>query len=169
MEVWLIRSGGIIVARKRGRGRGAPWTRPLCVYTSSTRVINLINHHWFAACVHTSIVADTRRETRFADRRENAGSFVCVRNRGSEWLARPQPEALPARKPERLISSAKVRNVQRSAGIRSKLVLHPGRPWPVNRIQKEIIRVENFVAEILVRLAVDGACTSFGAEIGYTA
>jgi len=46
-----------------------------------------------------------------------------------------------------------------------KLVLHPGRPWPVNRIQKEIIRVENFVAEILVRLAVDGACTSFSAEI----
>ena len=78
------------------RSSSAAGTRALRVHDSSARVVDLVDHHRFAACIHTSIVTDAGGETGLADFRKIAGSFLRVRNGGGEWFASPQPEAFSA-------------------------------------------------------------------------
>jgi len=111
----------------------------------------MINHHWLPfestpQCCKIPVV-----KARFADRREeNAGSFVVFPEPLAVhgWI-RPQPEALPDRKPESLSFPTKVRNVQRSAGIAPNMVLPPSARRPVTAFKRNI-RVEKFCEEILV-------------------
>ena len=156
-----------VVQEWRGSG-GAPRASPFRVHDSSTRVVNLVDHNRLAACVHASIVANTRREPRLAYFRKITRSFHRVGNRGCEWLARPQPEAFRAEEPKRFVSPTKVRNVQGPAGICSELVLHPLGSRLLAGTQKEIVGIEDLVAKVFIRFAVDGACAGFGAEIGYS-
>jgi hypothetical protein len=148
------------------RGGSATGTRALGVYDPSARVVDLVDHHRPTAGVHASIVADARGKTGFADFRKIANSFLHVGNSSSERFASPQPEAFSAQKPKRLVSTSKARNAQRPAGIGSELVLYPRGPGPTDRIQKEIVRVEDLVTEIFVRFSVQRTCTRLRAEIG---
>ena len=64
------------------------------------------------------------------------------------------------------VSTSEARNVQRPSGIASELVLYPRRSGLPDRIQKEIVRVEDLVTEIFVRFSVQRTCTRLRAQIG---
>ncbi len=157
-----------IVQERSGSGV-ASRASSLRVHDSSTRIVNLVDHHRLAACVHASIVANARRKPGLAYFRKISRAFVRVRNCSGEWRSCSQTKPFGAEKPECFISPAEMRNVQRTAGVCSELILYPRRSRLPGGIQKKIVGIEDFVAEIFVRFSVNGACAGLGAEVGHAA
>src|SRR5260370_4040652 len=77
--------------------------------------------------------------------------FLRRGNRGGKCRTRTQTKAFRTKEPEGLVAAVvSVRNHQRAARIGAKLVLRKRRPLLLGFIQKEIIRVEDFVAQVFV-------------------
>jgi hypothetical protein len=160
--------GNDVVQKWSGRCR-ASGTSALRVYKPSARIINLIDHHGLAVCSDSSVIADPVRETGFTQRRKIAGSFACVGHCSSERLLSSQAESFQADEPECLVDSARVRNIQRAAGISAELILNPRRLRSSNSIQEKIVGIKDLVSQIFVDLAVHRTGSSFGAEVCYSA
>src|SRR5437899_3029397 len=106
-----------------------------------------------------------RVRDRSVNHRKIPGSFVGGWDRRREGLTGSQPEPFPACEPEGPVAAIVMGNAERTACVQSKLILHPWWTWFSCSVQKKVIRVEDAIAEIFIRLTMKIVGRAFGTKI----
>ena len=86
-------------------------------------------------------------------------------DRRGKWAPSAEAESFPIREPESSVVPAAVTKVQRASCFGSKLVLDPWRARFAHCIQKEIIRIEHAIPQILVDLAANKLRSALRAQV----
>src|SRR5712664_4835466 len=114
------------------------------------------------------IVANAARKTRDAQSRKievaacPCPAFCKRRNRGREHCPLAQSEGFPTEKEEKLLFD------RRAAQGSSVLILGERRARDPGSIGKKLVRVQHFVAKVLVRSAMPFVTSRPGAQVDYT-
>src|SRR4029077_14401143 len=95
-----------------------------------------------------------RVRDRSVNHRKIPGSFVGGWDRRREGLTGSQAEPFPACEPEGPVTAIVMWKAERAARVQSELILHPRWTWFSCSVQKQIIRVEDTIAEIFIHLTM---------------